>query len=337
MSLPTIPADFLRRALHLAETAGADLSATLAAVGIDVASLEDPRTRLTPEQVTAFTQATWQLTDDELFGIGSSPVPRGTFRLICLSLIHRPDLGSALERMADVTRALPVPPITLIPGDESTRLEVRVDVRDAVSPEFVDEAFRLVTDFELILLHRFAAWLVGRRVKLRSVLIPYPQPDARFAKHYDSIFGVPVTFGASVATLEFDNAILRAPLIQDEQSLAEYLRESPNLLLSERDYDSTASAQVRRVLEMGVRGRTCTADEIAEMLSISVPHLRRLLRQEGTSLNNLREEVLRDAAIAALRRGEPVDELSARLGFSEPSAFRRAFKRWTGSTPGAYR
>ncbi len=160
MSLATVPADFLKRALRLAETAGADLASTLEASGIDVASLDDPRSRLTPEQVTAFTQAAWQLTDDELFGIGASPVPRGTFRLICLSLIHRPDLGSALERMADVTRALPVPPITLVRSERSTRLEVRVDVRDdAYSPEFVDEAFRMVTDFELILLHRFAAWL----------------------------------------------------------------------------------------------------------------------------------------------------------------------------------
>ncbi|WP_137723384.1 AraC family transcriptional regulator [Prescottella subtropica] len=338
MSSATVPSDFLRRARHLAEVTGTDPTSILAASGIDLASLDDPRGRLTPDQVTAFMQEAWHLTDDELFGLGADPVPRGTFRLICLTLIHQPDLGSALERMVDVTRVLPVPPLMLVPGEASTRLEVRVDVRgDDYAPEFADEAFRLVTDFELILLHRFAAWLVGRRVELRSVRIPYPEPDHRFAKHYDAIFGVPVTFDAPVAALEFDNAILRAPLVQDEDSLASYLRESPNRLLSERDYDSSASAQVRRVLETGVRGRTSTADEIAEMLSISVPHLRRLLRHEGTSLGHLREEVLRNAAVAALRRGEPVDELSARLGFSEPSAFRRAFKRWTGTTPGAYR
>ncbi|ERB51061.1 hypothetical protein N806_07625 [Rhodococcus sp. P27] len=47
--------------------------------------------------------------------------------------------------------------------------------------------------------------------------------------------------------------------------------------------------------------------------------------------------MLRDVAIAGLRRGESVEVLSARLGFSEPSAFRRAFKRWTGDTPSSYR
>lgn len=306
-------------------------------------SLEDPLTRLTPTQVTAFTQAVWQITGDELFGLGPAPVPRGTFRLVCLALIHSADLSAALVRMADILRALPsLPALTVGPGVHGgTRMTI--DIRPITSEQSSEdvrlslEAARVTTDFLLILLHRFAAWLIGKRVRLLSVEMPYPTPAPRLAENYDQIFGVPVTFGSAIPAVEFDNSVLRSPIIQTEEALEEYLRESPTLLMSERDYDSTASAQVRRVLELGVKGRTSTAEDIAEMLSISVPHLRRLLRQEGTSLNQLREQVLRDAAIAGLRRGESVDELSARLGFSEPSAFRRAFKRWTGNTPSSYR
>jgi AraC-like DNA-binding protein len=66
--------------------------------------------------------------------------------------------------------------------------------------------------------------------------------------------------------------------------------------------------------------------------------MRRLLREEGTSVTRIREDLLRDAAITSLVRGEEtVTQLSERLGFSEPSAFHRAFRRWTGSAPGAYR
>jgi AraC-like DNA-binding protein len=75
---------------------------------------------------------------------------------------------------------------------------------------------------------------------------------------------------------------------------------------------------------------------VARRLSISPQHVRRRLRDEGTSVGAIKGELLRDAAIAGLARGVAVDELSSRLGFSEASAFRRAFKRWTGSTPAAY-
>jgi AraC-like DNA-binding protein len=71
---------------------------------------------------------------------------------------------------------------------------------------------------------------------------------------------------------------------------------------------------------------------------MSTQHLRRVLRDEGTSISTLKEELLRDAAIASLVRGdESITALSTRLGFSEPSAFYRAFKRWTGNAPGSYR
>lgn len=336
MSDRVIPSDFVRRSVELARlTNSVDVKPALVAAGIASHELADPLHRLTPAQVTAFIQASWQITDDELFGLAPAPVPRGTFRMICLTLIHSPDLGSALTRMADVLRALPsLPHLHIAPASGATR--VFIDMGDTA--DLASDARRVLTDFLLILLHRFAAWLVGKRVRLRLVELPYPEPEqVRLAENYDHIFGVPVVFNAQVPALEFDDTTLRAPIIQTEETLEEYLRESPTLMMAERDYDSTASAQVRSVLEQGMKGRTSTAEDIASMLSVSVPHLRRLLRHDGTSLNQLREEVLRDAAVAGLRRGESIDELSRRLGFSEPSAFRRAFKRWTGSTPSSYR
>ncbi|MGG8407039.1 helix-turn-helix transcriptional regulator, partial [Streptomyces sp. 12297] len=78
--------------------------------------------------------------------------------------------------------------------------------------------------------------------------------------------------------------------------------------------------------------------EVAGRLAVSPATLRRRLGAEETSYQQLKDQVRRDAAIAGLAEGgEPIAELAARLGFSEDTAFHRAFRRWTGTTPGAYR
>jgi AraC-like DNA-binding protein len=107
---------------------------------------------------------------------------------------------------------------------------------------------------------------------------------------------------------------------------------------SVREKGGSAAEPVRRILERGLGGDWPSSEQVAARMSVSLQHLRRRLREEGTSISQIREKILKDAAIASLARGdEPVSKLSARLGFSEPSAFRRAFRRWTGRPPGAFR
>ncbi|MEO6887309.1 MAG: AraC family transcriptional regulator [Jatrophihabitantaceae bacterium] len=327
MTSRTIPIQFVRSAVAAAGGRGVDLGPVLTAAGISSTLLADDRSRCTPEQVATIVQQMWRLSGDEMFGLGRRPVPNGTFRLICYALISAPDLRTVCERLTDFWPALPgLPQFRIEIGPDSTRLQG--DLSDIEDPD------HLVSDFMLVLLHRFTGWLIGRRIGLISVELPYPQPEN--AAEYDLIFGSPLTFGARYPAMSFSTNLLSLPIVRDETDLEQFLKYSPADLLARRDYGTTLADQVRRILERGLRGHWPTSEDIAARLSLSAQHVRRRLREEGTSIGEIKAELLRDAAIAALARGDGIDELSARLGFSEPSAFRRAFKRWTGTAPSAY-
>ncbi len=268
------------------------------------------------------------------------PVPRGTFRSVCLSLIHRPDLGSALERMADVTARCRCHRSRLIRSERSTRLEVRVDVRDdAYSPELSSSTRRSGWSpiFELILLHRFAAWLVGRRVRLRAVLIPLSgaRGPVRQALRRD-LRGSRSRSGRPWRRSSSTTRSCGHRFIQDEDTLAEYLRESLRTCFS-----PNATTTAPPPLRCAGYSRWGRADARAlptrspRCSSISVP----APAPAPAPGRHVAQRAARGVCCATPRSPHypprrAVDELSARLGFSEASAFRRAFKRWTGATPG---
>jgi AraC-like DNA-binding protein len=325
----TIPVRFLRAATSTATLRGVDLQEWMDHLGIDPALLFDDRTRITLDQATKLVQELWRLTGDEMVGLGIEPAPRGTFRMICLAVISAPDIGTVLRRFEEFSRIVPsMPTFTVETGPTTTRVTYDHD------PEYDPAHF--ITDIMMSVALRFFGWLAGRRLPIESVELPYPLPEG--AEDYDLVFGSLVTFDQPAAAIVFSNEMLTLPVVQDEASLEEWLRNSPADLLMLKDYGTTVADQVRRILERGLRGDWPTPDEAAAQLSMSTQNMRRLLREEGTSVTKIREDLLRDAAVTALVRGdETVAQLAERLGFSEPSAFHRAFRRWTGSAPGAYR
>jgi AraC-like DNA-binding protein len=324
----TVSVAFVRAAVDSAGHRGIDVTPVLTGAGISPALLADDRARFTPAQITAFVRELGRLSDDELFGMGPGPVARGTFRFLCYALISAPDLAAVFTRLAEFGQVVPaLPPLTITVAGDVARVES--------DPSRLDDPGHLLSDFLLVLTHRFTGWLVGRRIRLTVVELPYPQPDN--AAEYDLIFGAPLRFDAPRPAFEFSAALLSLPIIRAEAELIDYLRHSPADLLARRDYGTTLADQARRIVERGLRGEWPDTDAVAARLSISPQHLRRRLREEGTSLSAIRDDVLRDAAVAALTRGDPVETIARRLGFSEASAFRRAFRRWTGAAPSDYR
>jgi AraC-like DNA-binding protein len=329
MTQRTIPVSFLRAAVRTARRRDVNVQVWLDQLDIDPDLLADDRTRITLEQATVVARELWRITGDELAGLGAQPAPRGTFRMGALALMSSPDLLTVMDRFRDFTRVLPaMGRVEVEVGAEYTTLTANT------AGQYDPDHF--LTDLWLAILLRFFSWLAGARLMVERVELPYPPPE--HAEDYDQVFGRKVVFGRPTAALVFSNQVLTMPVMRTEEELEEWLRNAPADLLMFRDYGTTSSDQVRRILERGLRGPWPTPDEVASQLAMSTQHLRRVLREEGTSMTAIREELLRDAAIASLVRGqESISALSERLGFSEPSAFHRAFRRWTGSAPGTYR
>ncbi|AIG02344.1 AraC family transcriptional regulator [Pseudomonas fluorescens] len=324
----TIASHYARAALGGAHRAGYDCSTLLQQLGITPELLAEPRARIAPEQFTGLLQMLWQALDDEYLGFADGPSKRGTFAMMCHALIHCRTLEKALERGLLFYSLFPQGPRWRL-SREGDMARLSLDDSQLWDPDhFLSESL-------LVIWHRLGSWLVGQRIRLEQATFSYPMPA--HASEYDLLFPCPLGFGAASSSLLFHSRYLSLPLLQDERTLKHFLERSPADLLSRPDEGDSLSSQLRRLLS---RDRTPWPDleAVAQHLHISPQTLRRHLREEGTSFQALKDELRRDIAIFHLGRADlSLQEIAEQLGFSEPSAFHRAFKKWTGVTPGAYR
>ncbi len=327
----TITVHHVRAVLAGARGSGIDTVPLLQEAQIPPLLLGDDRARITPAQFARLFRALYRTTQDEFLGLGALPSRPGTFAMMCHASLGCPDLGAATVRAAAF--------YGLFPGGPELALEVEGgEARFTVPGGFARDEDHFLSECVLAIWHRLSSWLIGRRIPLRHASFCYPPPPHE--AEYEILFDCPVRFGADRTGAAFDAHWLTAPLVRDEAALDAMLRRAPFDLLSRPEYGTTVAEQVRRSLtrQLARTPALPALGEVAARLAVSPATLRRRLREEGTSFQELKDHVRRDAAIAGLAEGgEPIAELAARLGFSEDTAFHRAFRRWTGTTPGAYR
>lgn len=324
----TVSIHFVREALRAVSGRGVPEARVLQAAGIPPGFLDEPLARVSPAQFGILWRTLARHLQDEFFALDARPVRPGAYALLCHTLVGCEDLRAVLRQLCRFSAVLL--------DDMSARLEVAgdtatlrlSDARARTTP-FAHATFFMVAC-------GIACWLIARRIPILRCDLAGRAPD--FESEYRVMFCENLHLEASEGALTMPAALLSMPVVQTREGLRAFLRGAPDVFLVKyRNMDSLA-AQVRARLRAIAPPDWPGLDEMAGSLDTAASTFRRRLDAEGTTFQVIKNALRRDMAITALREDTmPIAQLAQELGFTEASAFHRAFVKWTGMRPTDYR
>jgi AraC-like DNA-binding protein len=316
--------------LAWADNHGVDSHEAARAAGIDRSGLSDPDCRVPVNQIWAL----WQILIDESrdadlgLHIGSTPHVRD-FGLAGYAVYYSKSLREALVRVTRYSRIVnEIVVFDLVEGPDHARF-----VSDNV-PRF--DAVRQPIDSRLASILMMAREIAGEDIDPVEVDFPYVRP-ANVAEHR-RLFRTKLEFDRPAATMVFRREDLDRPVESGDGTLGHYLDQLADEVLVALSKGSTFADRVRSAIWTDLSTGKTSVQRIAKRLGVSPRSLQRHLTEEGTTfsveLDALREEMAR----TLLRdRRHAVCEVAFLLGYSEPSSFFRAFRRWERMSPVEYR
>ena len=330
MTHHTIAIHHVEQVLQGSKRCGVPTAPLLQRAGISPALMEAPLARVSQEQYARLLRVVQRALRDEFWGLCSRPLPLGSFAQCCRLLVQTPTLADALRvGFRYFHGALPdfVARLGVAGGLASVRIVTPLPLEPSLL--YAERTFLFFT-FGL------ASWLVARRIPL--VGVDYRGPPPPNGADTARVFQTRVRYGQPHFGLSFDARWLQLPMVQNTQSLREFLQQAPaNLLVKYRDKTSVTE-RIRRLLRSHLRGELPSLDEVSHVLGLTPQTLRRRLHEEGQGFQSLKDHLRRDAAIEYLAHPDmTLLDIADQLGFSEASTFHRAFKKWTGVAPGEYR
>ena len=189
------------------------------------------------------------------------------------------------------------------------------------------------------LLGHWISWgrqLTHQALSIREARFRWLGPSNR--EPFEHFFQAPVVFGATEDLLILDSDTLAIPMLESTPELSVQFEAYASTLIRRLAPQNDFVERVREAVAEGLLNGASQKEDIAKRLAITVRTMHRRLDDAGTSFRKLRDELLRERAEKLLREGQvSIGEVAYLLGYGEPSNFHRAFRRWTGITPAAWR
>jgi len=182
----------------------------------------------------------------------------------------------------------------------------------------------------------FFRWITGHAISPTTVHFMHSQPDD--ISEYQRIFNCLVLFEQPIVEVRFPSEFMALPIMQHDPVMREMMDSHAERLLQQFEQSEGFLADTRRVIIQALAQDTVSLDWVAEQLSLSPRTLQRRLSELNETFKSILDQTRKELALSYINQpyiGLP--ELAYLLGFADQTAFQRAFKKWTGISPGKYR
>ncbi len=323
------PVAFVRAIVAAYQRYGKDPSHALRRARMTPEFLLDSTNRVTASQMEIMFGIAIQELDDEALGWFSRKLPWGAYGMLCRASLSSPTLEVALKRWCRHHRLL-ADDITLKFDVTKAAASIAIQVNRDLGAM---EEFCFATLFRYIL--GYACWAINSRIPLLEACFPFDPPE--HLEVYRALFPGSLHFCSQVAKISFDPQYAALSIRRDDRALNKMLQQALPLTMFPYRRDRLLVQRVRELLRMQ-SDSPHTGESLATELHVSSRTLHRQLREEGTSLQVLKNEVRRDRAVDLLNRtSRPIKQIAPAVGFLNEKSFSRAFKQWTGVTPESIR
>ncbi len=329
--VPSSSAAVLRAIVAVAGMMGVRPGRFLSLLGVSAAELQDPEQRISFNLLIRAWELAPTLSKDECFGLHFGElVPAGAFDTMDYATKSCSSLGEAFERLVRYQRLVhSVGAVSLERGKESARLALGIHHRAVPG---------LAQSVEATL----SLYVMRSRALTDTAIVPLEVAFAHAApadtSEHARVFGCEPRFGATRNQLTFRARDLDRPLVGADTTLLHILERQAETALARLPPRCEIAERVAQAVAGAIDGEVPRLSSIARKLGIGARSLQRKLAAAGTSYSAVVDEVRSELARDYLVQSDlGFGEIAYRLGFSEQSAFYRAFRRWTETTPRAYR
>lgn len=307
-----------------------DVEVFLHSLDVDPAWARSPDTRIPIETYLRIQDEAAVFVSDPCFGLHVGEFAEaGSWSILGYMMMNCKNVGDAFEKSARYSR--------IIGNLIEVRIEQKLNKSKIVfvaaphAPEMSRHCFDTALSTSIHMIRNFT----GVDMRPLEVSFTYPKPKSR--SEYERIFQCPILFGQKENSFTIDLEAFNTPILMANPGLLEHFEKYAHDFLADIDRQKEHTQAVTRIIIACLDDEALSIEKVAQKMSISVRTLQKRLDEEGVIFSDLLKDIRQRLAQKYLRENFSVEQITYLLGFSEPSAFRKAFKKWSGMTPREYR